>query len=179
MWEKCPNVRCDPTAKRPISGVNVRMSDLTPWNSLGTGCQRSGNQDRRAGAAARARHGVPAHPSELEQGHRLVRYFFAGSGRRQPVFLRRGGEELELKGRYFVGVNDANAMLVTGLAGLGILHGPAFMVQPHIGAGRLLPMLEDWSAERVPLSIVYAPNRHLGTPVRVFVDWRVDLLRPA
>ena len=126
-----------------------------------------------------ARHGVPADPSELEQGHRLVRYFFAGSGRRQPVFLRRGGEEIEVKGRYFVGVNDANAMLVAGLAGLGILHAPAFMVQPHIAAGQLVPVLADWSAERVPLSIVYAPNRHLSTRVRVFVDWMVELLRQA
>jgi DNA-binding transcriptional LysR family regulator len=70
-------------------------------------------------------------------------------------------------------------MLVAGLAGLGILHGPAFMVQPHIAAGRLVPLLEDWSAEQVPLSIVYSPNRHLSTRVRVFVDWMVELLRPA
>jgi LysR family transcriptional regulator for bpeEF and oprC len=124
-----------------------------------------------------ARHGVPTHPSELEHGHQLVRYFFAGSGRRQPLFLRRGEQELEVKGRYFVGVNDANAMLVAGLAGLGILHAPAFMAQPHIASGLLVPVLRDWSAERTPVSIVYSPNRHLSTRVRVFVDWMVELLR--
>ncbi len=123
------------------------------------------------------RHGHPTHPSDLEGAHMLIRYFFAGSGRQLPIELVRGDERICVKGRHFIAVNDGNALLAAGLAGLGILHTPAFIVQPHIDAGRLVPTLEEWSADAVPISIVYSPNRHLSMRVRAFVDWMADLFR--
>ncbi len=54
---------------------------------------------------------------------------------------------------------------------------PAFIAQPQIDAGRLVPVLVDWTADVIPISIVYAPNRHLSTRVRVFVDWMIELFR--
>ncbi|MFC3108357.1 LysR substrate-binding domain-containing protein [Undibacterium arcticum] len=115
------------------------------------------------------------HPSELEHGHVMVRYFFAGSGRQRPIELSLGEQRVTVKGRYFIGVNDTNALLAAALAGLGIMHAPSFMAQPHIDAGLLVPVLKEWSAELNPISIVYSPNRHLSTRVRVFVDWMVEL----
>ncbi|WP_312491900.1 hypothetical protein [Pseudomonas cremoris] len=46
---------------------------------------------------------------------------------------------------------------------------------PHIDTGALVPVLTHWSAAPNPLSVVYMPNRHLSTRVRVFVDWLVEL----
>ncbi|MFC6522404.1 LysR substrate-binding domain-containing protein [Undibacterium arcticum] len=105
----------------------------------------------------------------------MVRYFFAGSGRQRPIELSLGEQRVTVKGRYFIGVNDTNALLAAALAGLGIMHAPSFMAQPHIDAGLLVPVLKEWSAELNPISIVYSPNRHLSTRVRVFVDWMVEL----
>jgi DNA-binding transcriptional LysR family regulator len=122
------------------------------------------------------RNGIPAHPSELEEGHTLVKYFFA-SGRHLPIVLSSGDQEYTARGRQFVAVNDGNALLAAGLAGLGIVHLPAFLALPQINAGLLQPVLEEWQAEAVPISIVYAPNRHLSTRVRVFVDWLIELFR--
>jgi DNA-binding transcriptional LysR family regulator len=68
-------------------------------------------------------------------------------------------------------VNDANAQLAAGLAGLGITPVIRIAAQPHMNEGRLVPILEDWAMDPVPLSIVYAPNRHLSARVRVVVDW--------
>ena len=70
---------------------------------------------------------------------------------------------------------STTAMLAAGLAGLGVLHTLRLVAQPHIDAGRLTPLLEKWSAEPNPISVVYAPNRHLSARVRVFVDWMVQL----
>ncbi|MEC4722671.1 LysR substrate-binding domain-containing protein [Noviherbaspirillum sp. CPCC 100848] len=123
------------------------------------------------------KHGTPAHPADLESGHLLVRYFFSGSGRQLPVELTRDGERLTVRGKHFISVNDGNALLAAALAGLGIVHTPAFIAQSHIDAGRLIPVLEDWSADVIPISIVYSPNRHLSTRVRVFVDWMIELFR--
>jgi LysR family transcriptional regulator for bpeEF and oprC len=122
-----------------------------------------------------ARHGVPTHPDALEQGHKLVRYFFAGTGRQLPIELRSGTQQVTVGGNYYVSVNDANAALAAGLAGLGVLHTLAFVAQPYIEQGRLTPILEEWSAAPVPVSIIYSPNRHLSTRVRVFVDWMIEL----
>lgn len=121
------------------------------------------------------RHGVPAHPSELDYGHTIVRFFSARTGRMFPFDFTRDGERVEVQGRYIVSVNDSTAYLAAGLAGLGIIQGPTFMVQQRIAAGELEPVLSDWSTDPIPVHVVYPPNRHLSTKVRVFVDWVADL----
>ncbi|MBF6030455.1 LysR family transcriptional regulator [Pseudomonas sp. P115] len=120
-------------------------------------------------------HGTPSHPSELENGHTLVRYFFPGTGKQNRLVLIRGDEQVAVQGHHFVAVNDSNAYLAAGLAGLGVIHTLRFMVQPSIEAGALVPVLTQWSAPPNPLSVVYMPNRHLSARVRVFVDWLVEV----
>ena len=125
-----------------------------------------------------ARYGTPAEPADLERGHKMVRYFFSGSGRQLAVEMSRGEQRVKLHCDHFIGVNDTNAMLaagLAGLAGLGVLHAPAFIAAPHIASGMLVPLLEEWQGEPVMVSVVYAPNRHLSARVRVFVDWMVEI----
>lgn len=122
-----------------------------------------------------ARHGVPAHPSDLERDHVVVRYFFAGTGRTQPIVMRARGEEITIHGQYQIAVNDANALVAAGVAGLGIVQTPAAIAQVHIDEGRLAIVLDHWSLEPVPISVVFAPTRHLSARVRLFVDWMVEL----
>lgn len=123
------------------------------------------------------KHGTPSHPDDLEDGHMLVRYFFSGTGRQLPIELVRDNAVTTVKGRHFIAVNDGNALLAAALAGLGIVHAPAFIAQAHIDEGNLVPILSEWSTDAIPISIVYSPNRHLSTRVRVFVDWMVELFR--
>jgi LysR family transcriptional regulator for bpeEF and oprC len=122
-------------------------------------------------------HGEPSHPGELEQSHTLIRYFYAGTSRILPLELYKGDERVTVQGRYFVSVNDSNASLAAVLAGLGILHTLTFVAQPYIDEGKLVPLLPAWSADPVPISIIYSPNRHLSTRVRVFVDWMVKVFK--
>ena len=123
-----------------------------------------------------ARHGEPRHPAELMRNHSIVGYFGAASARAFPMEFRRGEEIEEIDGRYIVAVNDGNAYLAAGLAGLGILRLPHFMVAEHLASGALRPVLRDWSSEAVPLHVVYPPNRHLSTKLRIFVDWVAELI---
>jgi LysR family transcriptional regulator for bpeEF and oprC len=115
-----------------------------------------------------------SHPSQLEDGHTLVRYFFPSSGRQNKLEFVRGDEQAVVEGNYVVAVNDSNGYLAAGLAGLGVIHTLRFMAQPHIDAGALVPVLEDWSVPANPLSVVFMPNRHLSVRVRAFVDWLVE-----
>ena len=65
--------------------------------------------------------------------------------------------------------------------GMGLGHVALAMVQvilsEHIAAGRLVPVLAEWSAARLPLYVMYPRNRHLSARVRAFVDWVVELYR--
>lgn len=120
---------------------------------------------------------VPAHPDELEDGHTLVRYFYAGSTRQLPFLLASQDESISIKGKYFISVNESNALLAAAVAGLGIVAGPAFMLQPRIDSGELVALLPAWSPPAVPLHVVYPANRHMNTRTRVFVDWMMELSR--
>lgn len=122
------------------------------------------------------RHGMPRHPSELEEdGHEVVGYFSARTGRLIPMDFTKDGERVEVAGRYRVAVNDSNAYTAAGLAGLGVVQTATFMLQDHIGRGALEPMLADWCSDPVPIHVVYPPNRHLSVKLRVFVDWVAEL----
>jgi len=118
-----------------------------------------------------ARHGAPQHPGDLEKGHIVVGYFNGSSPRAHPLTFIRGEERLEVRGRIVTAVNESNVYLAAGLAGLGVIMAPTFMVEPHIASGALVPLLAGWDTEPMPLYIAYAPHRHLSNKLRVFVDW--------
>lgn len=128
-----------------------------------------------AAPAYLAKHEPLTHPAQLDNGHTLVRYFFTPSGKYNKIEFAREGAQVTVAGTYAVAVNDSNAYLAAGVAGLGVLHTLRFMVQEQLHAGTLVPVLEDWSAQPNTLSVVYMPNRHLSVRVRAFVDWLVAL----
>ena len=122
------------------------------------------------------RHGVPQHPNELEEnGHHVIRYMSAQNGKLYTLKMHKDGEVLEVEGRHQLAVNDSNAGVAAGLAGLGVLFTLTFLVQEHISSGALEPLFTGWCTEAKPIFIVYPPNRHLSNKVRVFVDWIAEL----
>lgn len=123
-----------------------------------------------------ATHGTPKHPRELESPqHSLVHYFSSRTGRPFPVDFSRDGERHEIQGHYQLSVNDGNAYLAAGLAGLGIIQAPTFMLLKHLRTGQLQRILPDWNTDPLPVWVVYPPNRHVSTRLRVFVDWVVEI----
>ncbi|MBD9481452.1 LysR family transcriptional regulator [Pseudomonas sp. PDM14] len=123
-----------------------------------------------------ARLGAPAHPRELEDSvHRVVGFLWARTGKALPYAMRRGDESLQINGRYVVAVDDGNAYLAAGLAGMGILWLPAYMAREHVAQGELLPLFEDWRLESMPMYVAFAPNRHISLKLRVFIEWVAEL----
>jgi LysR family transcriptional regulator, regulator for bpeEF and oprC len=122
------------------------------------------------------RYGEPREPRDLESGHHIVSYFKARTGRSLPLVFGRDGERHEIAGPYVVAVNDGNAYVAAGLAGLGVLQAPLFMVERHIESGALRTVLTGWQADPLPLHVVFPPNRHISNKVRVFVDWVAERL---
>jgi DNA-binding transcriptional LysR family regulator len=125
------------------------------------------------------RHGEPAHPLDLSDAHQIVSYFKARNDQSRPFTFSRGEERHKVHARYAVSVNDGNAYVAAGVAGLGLLQAPTFLVRDRIASGELRQVLPDWSAGILPLHVVFPPNRHISNRVRVFVDWVADLFAEA
>jgi len=124
-----------------------------------------------------ARAGTPLHPRELEDSHhRVVSFLWARTGKPVPYALHNGSEHLQIKGRHVLAVDDGNAYLAAGLAGMGVLWLPRYMSHAHQARGELVPLFEDWQLEPMPLYVAYPPNRHVSLKLRVFIDWIIELM---
>lgn len=120
---------------------------------------------------------MPTHPRELEDTHhRIVGFLSARTNKVAPIAMRRNGEQLEVHGRYAVAVDDGNAYLAAGLAGMGILCMPRYMAKAHIAQGELLPLFEDWQFDPMPMYLAFPPNRHVSAKLRVFIQWVDELM---
>lgn len=124
-----------------------------------------------------AREGEPDHPSELElPHHRIVGLSWSGTRRVFPCTIRRDGESLDLRARPALVVDDGNAYLAAGLAGLGALWLPSYMAQAHVTRGDLIPLFTDWQIDPMPMYVAFPENRHVSAKLRVFIDWIIELM---
>lgn len=130
-----------------------------------------------AAPAYLAREGTPEHPLELQDSHhRVVAFLWARTGKPLPYALHHGAEQLHIKGRHVLAVDDGNAYLAAGLAGMGVLWLPTYMSDAHVARGELVQLFEGWQLESMPLYLAYPPNRHVSLKLRVFIDWIVQLM---
>lgn len=83
---------------------------------------------------------------------------------------------LTVHGRHQLAVDDGNAYLAAGVAGLGVLWLPDYVAAAHAERGELVRVLTDWQVDPMPLHIAFRPNRHVSAKLRVFVDWVAALM---
>jgi DNA-binding transcriptional LysR family regulator len=121
-----------------------------------------------------ARFGEPLHPADIETGHRVVAYNKSSTGR-FTLHFSRDGEEVEVRGRNLLAVDEGNAYVAAAAAGLGIIQVPEFSAQHQLESGELVEILSGWQSRTMQLYVVYGPQRHLSNKLRVFVDWTASL----
>lgn len=121
------------------------------------------------------RHGVPRNLQDLA-GHRLVHYV-RNLGARSAGF--EYVQEGELRFQAMAGVvtvNNAEAYSAACLVGLGLIQVPAVGVDEHLRNGELISLLEPWQARAMPVSLLYARQRHVPRRVQAFMNWLAALL---
>jgi LysR family transcriptional regulator, regulator for bpeEF and oprC len=121
-----------------------------------------------------ATHGRPTHPDDLLQ-HQCVNYFSSKTGKIYEWDFVKDGERVQARMPGYLAVNDSSAYHAAALAGIGIVQMPLYTAQPHMEAGRLEALLEDWCSEPIPMHVMYPQNRHLSAKVRAFVEWVAEL----
>lgn len=116
------------------------------------------------------RMGTPSSPIELRVNHVQAGYFFAATGKPEPLVFENGGDRYEIDNCEF-STNEGNGLTELMRAGLGIGQHLKRFVQPYLDSGELVAILEDWSRSPIPFHAIYPPNRHQSARLKVFVDW--------
>ena len=123
------------------------------------------------------RAGTPLHPGELEDSHHhTVGYLRARSGTVALISMQRDAERIEVQGRHVVALDDGNAYLAAGVAGMGVLWLPQYMANDHAARGELVPLFDGWSFDAMPMYVAFPSNRHVSAKLRAFIDWVVELM---
>ena len=60
-------------------------------------------------------------------------------------------EHIDITGSYVLAVDDGNAYLEAGLAGLGVIALPVYMAEAHQACGSLIRLFEHWRIK--PMSL--------------------------
>ncbi|HDZ46580.1 hypothetical protein LCGC14_0640080 [marine sediment metagenome] len=121
--------------------------------------------------------GLPLHPQELSlPPHYIVGFRWARSGLAFPYAMYRNEERVNVQGRYVISVDDGNAGLAAGLAGLGVIWLPDYMAKEHVARGELVRLFDDWHLEPMPMYVAFPPNRHVSAKLRVFIEWVAELM---
>jgi len=121
-------------------------------------------------------HGTPRRPEELST-HRCVNYLSNRTGGVIDWEFSRGREKVELTLDGVLAVNDFDAYVAAGLMGFGIVKVGNYVARPYLESEQLTQVLADWTAEQLPISVMYPQSRHLSAKVRTFVDWVSALIQ--
>lgn len=111
---------------------------------------------------------MPQRPEDLE-GHSIIAYFSAETGRPMPLRYIVDEEPLEITVRYSLAVNESTAHITALSAGLGIGQTFGFMMRQQGDA--LVELLSDFKPKRHVLNLVYPASRFPSQKLRAFSDW--------
>jgi DNA-binding transcriptional LysR family regulator len=109
------------------------------------------------------RRGNPRTPLDLQE-HDTIAY-----SNRSVWTLHKNGESAELQVRPRLSVNDVDWTLTAARRGIGIALIPEYTSREDLQAGRIRPVLAEWSSEET-LHALYPTARHLSRKVVAFIE---------
>ena len=112
-----------------------------------------------------SRHPAPKTPPDLQQ-HNCIR--FRKELQCMPWEFSKGKSKFEMSVNGSLTVNSMDWSMRAALDGIGIGYTIESYVSGHIAAGRLVPLLLDWSREHHSYYLCYTGRRQLPVPLKVF-----------
>ncbi|MFS8112657.1 LysR substrate-binding domain-containing protein [Rhizobium jaguaris] len=117
-----------------------------------------------------AQHGCPETPADLLQ-HRCINWRQSGSRGIYNWDFQRNGQWFAVAVNGPLVVSDRAFAVSAALQGVGIAYWAEQLVRPFVEAGRLVPLLEDYSPSFPGWHLYYPRQRHIPPAVRVLVDF--------
>jgi DNA-binding transcriptional LysR family regulator len=115
-----------------------------------------------------ARHGLPVHPAELAEHDCLV--YARDRDRDEWRFADKSGHRsIRVSGS--LRSSDPHVLRTAALSDQGLILLPDAMVSEDLQAGRLVRILNGYSAEPATIRAIYPSRRQLSLKVRTFLDF--------
>ncbi|HTH45652.1 MAG TPA: LysR family transcriptional regulator [Oxalicibacterium sp.] len=121
-----------------------------------------------------AKYGRPETLDELER-HYLINFASPKTGKVYPFLYEEGEGLISVQGRRRIAINDFDACAAAACAGVGLIQLSKHIAAELVASGKLVPVLENRLSEKIPIWMLYPPNRHLSTKVRAFAEWTAEL----
>jgi DNA-binding transcriptional LysR family regulator len=119
------------------------------------------------------RHGMPRTPSDLRDHNCLTVAGNVLSYYRTWHLTAADGTALNISPMGNLRSNSGAVLIVAAFAGHGLVYLPTYFVGEALQSGRLVTVLDDYTAPPLTLRALYPHNRHLSAKVRAFVDFLV------
>ncbi len=116
-----------------------------------------------------ARRGSPQHPRDL-LSHQCIGWRWPGHERPYKWEFLENGQWFEVAVEGPIIANSKEFCLQAALDGVGIAFPTDLLSAPHIAAGRLVPLLERWSAPFPGFHLCFPAQRQMAPPLRAFID---------
>jgi DNA-binding transcriptional LysR family regulator len=113
--------------------------------------------------------GAPVRPQDL-LSHNCITLRLPTRGSLYAWELKKGRRELQVRVEGQVTFNGVYQMLNAALDGAGLAFLPHDLVQPHLEAGRLVSVMEDWCPTFPGLHAYYASRREPSRALNVVID---------
>jgi DNA-binding transcriptional LysR family regulator len=111
----------------------------------------------------------PKTPRELTH-HNCINLRLPTYGALYAWEFEKGGRELRVRVEGQLVLNGTIQMLNAALAGFGLAYVPEDLAQPHVAAGRLKRVLEDWCALYSGYHLYYPSRRQPSAAFALLVD---------
>jgi DNA-binding transcriptional LysR family regulator len=112
---------------------------------------------------------APKKPQDLTD-HNCINLRLSTRGSLYAWEFEKGGRELKVRVDGQLIFNSTGAMLNAAVAGCGIAYVPEDLIKPHVAAGRLRRVLEDWCQPFPGYHLYYPSRRHSSPAFALLVD---------
>lgn len=116
-----------------------------------------------------AEHGRPQTPRDL-LAHRCIRWRWPGQLNPYNWEFFENGAWFEVAVEGPLIVNTKEMAIRAAADGVGIAFAPEYALRAHLADGRLIGLLEDWSAPFPGYHLCYPQQRQMAPAVRAFID---------
>jgi DNA-binding transcriptional LysR family regulator len=117
-------------------------------------------------------HKAPAHPRDLAR-HRCLLHLNVTPDRVWR-YSDAEGRDASVRIEEAHASNSVAALKEMTIAGMGVSLMPEYAINAELKSRALVPLLPRYATPRLPLHVLYPPNRYLAAKVRVFVDFLVE-----
>lgn len=149
--------------------LGVRSSDLVPADMIALPLGRARRNVVVGTPSYLKAHGTPIVPQDLTR-HRCLRVRLPnGAIHRWP--FDKGGQSVHIDVQGALTLDEASLARTAALASMGLTLAMESDVRNDIEAGRLVPVLEDWTPTLSPLSLYYPSRRNPTAAFKALVDF--------